>query len=192
MGIYKSQEKEALAEFKQYLKEATDMDEAMYAWTFYNKHLYIDDLNTYLRLKINKVIETGYGNYNSNIVIVLKSLEDKRYINFFKSLFANLHMDYNNFYFTSYNKHVVNYTQVYDEVINLELKAIAPEVVFTVGEYNIQENGFKVISLDKENFDKMLELSSKENLSEEETQELSDRKKAVWSQLKYIVKYYIN
>jgi hypothetical protein len=187
---YKSQDKELLTEFKGYLKAEVDQKEAEETWRFYNKHLYVNDLYKYLRTRIGQVIETGYGNYNASIVFVLRSLEDKKYIDFFKTLFGNIKVDFNEFFFTSFQKHTINYDQVYKEVIGLELKALAPQLVYTVGDFGVQADGFELQVLDKENFDRMLELMDKEARTDEENTELNTRKSTLWNQLKYIIKYY--
>lgn len=188
--IYKSQQKESLEEFKDYLKDGVDVEEARYAWNYFNKHLYIDDLNTYLRLKLNKAVEVSYGDYNADIAFVLKSMGDSRHVEFFKTMFSKLNMDFNDIYFTSYSKHTVLYKEAYDEVIALELKAIKPKIVYSIGDYNIQANDFELVVIDRNNFDRMLDLSERTDLTEPETTELSELKKTLWSQIKSIIKYY--
>ena len=191
--MYKSQNKEALNNFKEFLKDNVEDDQAQYGWSFFYKHLFVDDLNKYVRLKSNNaVIEVGYGDFNSSVAFVLNSMTDSKYIGFLRPLLDKLNMDFNNIYFTSYTKTNVFNKELFDEAIGLELKCIAPQIVFTIGDYGIQENGFEVVIVDKENMDKMLELSAKEGINEAETQELIERKKVLWQQIKLIIKYYSN
>lgn len=178
---------EELQEFKTYIKtNCEDTEEVKNVWLFYNKHVYLSNLYKYVRAKINNTIVTGYGNYNANIVIVLNS-PNKRIINFFKSLFQNLHLDFNNVFVTYYQKSRLQCKNIYDKVLNMEISTIKPKIIYTIGKFDVRGNRC-LFDIDK--FNRMLELIDKENKSDEEIAELNLNKAEAWNKLKYIMNYY--
>lgn len=191
--MYKTQDKNRLEEFKNFLKESiVDDEEGKYVWDFYYKHLCIDDLNTYLRSKTNgSVVEVGYGNFNSSVVFVVDSLSNTKYTEFLRKLFVKLKIDFYSIYFTSYNKTDVMYEANNKQTLNSELKCIAPKVVFTIGEYDLDKS-LNVMEVNKDNMDKMLALYNRDDITEVEQEELIVRKKLVWNQIKFIIKYHIS
>lgn len=194
MVNYKSEDTTMLNEFKQTLKENVDNNQVEYGYNFFLKHFFIEDLNKYVRLKTNEVVEVSFGNYNSSIIFVLNSMTQYNYVVFLRNFMKNekINIDFNEVYFTSYKKTKTDNIALYDEVINLEISCIKPKVIYTIGEYKIKEGNYKVVILDKENMDKMFLLMDKKSLDEIETKELKTRKVNLWTKIMSINNYYNN
>lgn len=191
--MYKTDDPNFLGDFKTYLKENVDGEEVSYDWKFFTKNQYMDDLNTYTRTKLkNTPVVVGFGDYNSPIVFVLDSLNDKKYLDYFREIFPKIGVDFNNIYFTSYHKSDVIYDTLYDEVLKLELKTLAPKLVFFIGDFLVTAEGFECVQINKDNFDRLMVLNNKKDISETDKSELNDRKRTIWNEIKRLLKYNTN
>ena len=189
---YKSQDKSLLLGFKEYLKQNVDPEKANATWSFYNKHLYLNDLYNYLRARLGgKVIETGYGNYNSEIAIVLDRIEDKKYLDFFKTLFPKIKVDFHQLFYTAFWKSPVDHSDIYREILSLEMKTVKPKLIFTFGDYGIDVPDCEICQLDKSNFDRMLSLMDQKERTPEEEAEMVESKQILWNNLRRIINYYV-
>lgn len=190
--MYRLNNTQKISEFKHFLKDniaVNDKDEANLIWHYYNKMNAILDLNTYCRKKSKAIIQVGFGNILSDVVIILKSVEDKKYLDFFRMMMSNLDIDFHEVYFTFLDKS--SDFSLNNEVLNKEIDILKPKHIITFDYIDafIINDDIDILGLDSEDFKKMIELNEQKDLDEKTKKELFNIKTDMWHQLKPYMKY---
>ena len=189
--MYRLNNTQKISEFKHFLKDniaVNDKDEANLIWHYYNKMNAILDLNTYCRKKSKEVIQVGFGNILSDVVIILKSVEDKKYLDFFRMMMSNLNIDFHEVYFTFLDKS--SDFSLNNDVLNTEIDILKPQYIITFDYIDafIINDDIDILGLDSEDFKKMIELNEQKDLDEKTKKELFNIKTTMWHQLKPYMK----
>ena len=184
---YKSQDASYMKPKKEYIyKNDINPD---YSWSIIRKHIYLNDLYDYIILAYKgQTIERGYGNLNSPIVIVVENLNENT-VKLLRLVFKKI-IDINSIYITSYNK-VVADKSVLDDLLDKELSAINPQVVLTLGQFNITNQN--VLDIPSDVINNILEydirLNPKAILTDELKNTLIESQRALLKKCKMLIRY---
>lgn len=143
-------------EFDAYLAQLDiPIEEKRYASSFSKKNSYLNQIQQMgiMSMKSPEVLEMGFGNFNTKIMIVVANPSEKKTVlKFLTPLFDRINISIWNCYFTFYRK--CSDMNICDEILEREKQCIKPEIVirFNNGITNYDDLKNITISMDNVNY----------------------------------------
>lgn len=170
-----------------YLKNIAinNKDEANFCWDYYHKQNVILDNNQFLIDNTNDdVVEMGIGNLNSKVLIVIDTINNTDFINFFESVCKYYNVAIYDFYITPFNKCSVE--QLNYQVLCSEINTLNPTIIITFSQFVNYIKHNSVIHFDKEVFNRMCYLEKLEQSTQQELNEYNNIKNYMYKIFSYM------
>lgn len=186
--IYRIDNKKEYNELFNYLSKEVapfSRDEANFCWDYYHKQNMILDMNDQLIQMTGENTQYGTGNLSSPCMIIIDSMNNDKFINFFSKMCDNLNYHIFDFYITPFYKS--SRENLNARLLNKEIQILQPKFIITFSQLVQFVRHDKIFYIDLKMFNEMIGLLDKENeLNNYEKQHLYDLKTEVWNVLKNI------
>ena len=146
-------------EFDAYLAQLDiPVEEKRYASSFLKKNAYLNQIQQMGIMNNNstELVEMGFGNFNSKIMVKISSPVDKKTVlKFLTPLLERINVSIWNCYLTFHNK--CSNIQTNEEILEREMQCIKPEVIITFNHSTSNYNDIKNITINLDDIEYVLD-----------------------------------
>lgn len=133
-------------EFDTYLAQLNiPVEEKRYVSSFFKKNNYLSTIQQ-MGIKSSELLEMGFGNYNTKIMIVITNpLNKKNVLKFLTPLLEYINISIWNCYLTFYRK--CSDMKICDEILEREKQCIKPEIIINFNDSKTNYDDIKNITI---------------------------------------------